>query len=299
MKVELRHLRYFLAVAEELHFGRAAASLGIAQPPLSQQIRKLEEELGVELFHRSKRRVELSPAGEAMVPFARQALADTSAGIEAARRAARGEIGTLSVGFIESAARTLVPSAVRRFRAAHPEVGLRLRELAVEDQLAGLRARSLDIAIVRPPVAGEGLRLEPLLEERLVVVVADSHRFASRSRIGPRSLDDEPLVLLARETVPGLHDQVISLFERDRLRVRIAQEATSIQAVLGLVAAGLGVSLLPGSVFGHDNQDGLAVVSLAPAPRLSMLAAVREGDRSPLVRDFLAAMKKSARRKPS
>jgi DNA-binding transcriptional LysR family regulator len=294
MKVELRHLRYFLAVAEELHFGRAAASLGIAQPPLSQQIRKLEEAIGAELFHRSKRRVELSPAGEAMVPFAQRALADASAGIEAARRAARGEIGTLSVGFIESAARTLVPSAVRGFRAAHPEVDLRLRELGVEDQLAGLRARSLDIAIVRPPVDGEGLQLEQLLEERLVVVAAESHRFASRSRIAPRSLDGEPLVLLARETVPGLHDQVISLFERNRLSARIAQEATSIQAVLGLVAAGLGVSLLPSSIFGAD-QAGLAVISLAPSPRLSLLAAVREGDRSPLVRDFLAAMKESAK----
>jgi DNA-binding transcriptional LysR family regulator len=294
MKVELRHLRYFLAVAEELHFGRAAASLGIAQPPLSQQIRKLEEAIGAELFHRSKRRVELSPAGEAMVPFAQRALADASAGIEAARRAARGEIGTLSVGFIESAARTLVPSAVWRFRAAHPDVNLRLRELGVEDQLAGLRARSLDIAIVRPPVDGEGLLFERLLEERLVVVVAESHRFAARSRVAPRSLDGEPLVLLARETVPGLHDQVISLFERNRLSARIAQEATSIQAVLGLVAAGLGVSLLPSSIFGAD-QAGLAVVSLAPSPRLSLLAAVREGDRSPLVRDFLAAMKESAK----
>jgi DNA-binding transcriptional LysR family regulator len=294
MKVELRHLRYFLAVAEELHFGRAAASLGIAQPPLSQQIRKLEEAIGVELFDRSRRRVELSPAGEAMVPFARRALAETSAGIEAARRAARGEIGTLSVGFIESAARTLVPGAVRVFRAAHPDVGLRLRELGVEDQLAALRARSLDIAIVRPPVDDGGLRLEQLLEERLVVVAPESHRFASRRRIGPRSLDDEPLVLLARETVPGLHDQVISLFERHSLRAQIAQEATSIQAVLGLIAAGLGVSLLPGSVFGHD-QAGLAVVGLAPAPRLSLLAALREGERSPLVRDFLAAMKESAK----
>jgi DNA-binding transcriptional LysR family regulator len=294
MKVELRHLRYFLAVAEELHFGRAAASLGIAQPPLSQQIRKLEEAIGVELFDRSKRRVELSPAGEAMVPFARRALADASAGIEAARRAARGEIGTLSVGFIESAARTLVPGAVRGFRAAHPEVGLRLRELGVEDQLARLRARSLDIAIVRPPVDGEGLQLEQLLEERLVVVAAESHRFASRSRIAPRSLDGEPLVLLARETVPGLHDQVISLLERNRLSARIAQEATSIQAVLGLVAAGLGVSLLPSSIFGAD-QAGLAVISLAPSPRLSLLAALREGDRTPLVRDFLAAMKGSAK----
>jgi DNA-binding transcriptional LysR family regulator len=290
MKVELRHLRYFLAVAEELHFGRAAASLGIAQPPLSQQIRKLEEAVGAELFDRNKRRVELSPAGEAMVPFAQRALAETSAGIEAARRAARGEIGALSVGFIESAARTLVPSAVRGFRAAHPEVDLRLRELGVEDQLARLRARSLDIAIVRPPVDGEGLQLEQLLEERLVVVAAESHRFASRSRIAPRSLDGEPLVLLARETVPGLHDQVISLLERNRLSARIAQEATSIQAVLGLVAAGLGVSLLPSSIFGAD-QAGLAVISLAPSPRLSLLAAVREGDRSPLVRDFLVAMR--------
>jgi DNA-binding transcriptional LysR family regulator len=294
MNVELRHLRYFLAVAEELHFGRAAERLGIAQPPLSQQIRKLEEEIGAQLFHRSTRRVALSPAGEAMLPFARQALVDVSAGIEVARRGARGETGTLTVGFIGTAARTVLPGAVRHFRAAHPEVNLTLRELAVDDQVARLRSEELDIAIVRPPVDGQDLLLKLLFEERLIVAVAESHRFAAKHRLAPRTLEGEPLVLLAREIVPGLHDQVIALFEKQRMTAWIAQEATSIQAVLGLVSGGLGISLLPGSV-SHWGRTGLAFVSLAPSPRLPMLVASRKGDRSPLTRNFLTALRKSTK----
>src|SRR5688572_8531295 len=147
MKVELRHLRYFVAVAEELHFGRAAQRVGIAQPALSQQIRRLEEEVGVELFHRTRRKVELSAAGRAMEGRARQALAAADAAIDAARRAARGEAGHLTVGFIETAATTIVPLAVRRLRAEHPDVGLTLRELGVAAQIDGLRAGALDVGV--------------------------------------------------------------------------------------------------------------------------------------------------------
>jgi LysR family transcriptional regulator, benzoate and cis,cis-muconate-responsive activator of ben and cat genes len=294
MSIEIRHLRYFLAVADELHFGRAARRVGIAQPALSQQIRKLEAEIGAELFHRTKREVMLSAAGQALLRHARHALEDVVAGTEAARRAARGEIGSLTVGFVETAASTIVPRAVRRFRDERPDVGLTLRELSVDAQVEGLRSGALDIGIVRPPVDANELRFERVLDEPLVVAVPDGHRLAVRRRIAPRALAEEPLVLLARSSVPGLYDQVIGLCEEHSGAARIAQEASSIQAVLGLVAAGLGVSVLPASVRSLD-RTGVAFIGLSPSPTSSMLVSSRRGDRSPLIPAFLVAARQAAR----
>ena len=289
MSVELRHLRYFLAVAEDLHFGRAAQRLGIAQPALSQQIQRLEAEVGVELFHRTKRRVELSAAGAAMVAQSRRALADAAGAVDAARRAARGETGVLTVGFIESAAGLVLPRAVRSFRDRHPQVELVLRELAVDAQLAGLHGGTIDVAIVRPPLEARELRVETVLEEGLVVAVADDHPLASRRRVGPAALAGEPLVLISREVVPGLYDQIVALQPGGRA-AEIAQEASSIQAVLALVAAGIGISLLPASVRSLDRR-GVVLVDLRPSPRSEMLIAARSGDRSPLTASFIAAAK--------
>jgi DNA-binding transcriptional LysR family regulator len=291
MMIELRHLRYFLGVAEELHFTRAAERLRIAQPALSQQIRKLEREIGVDLFRRTQRRVELTAAGQAMTGPARQCLAEAARAVETARRTARGEIGHLRIGFIESAAMTFVPMAVRRFRAAHPQVGLTLRELPVEAQVEGLRAGILDVAIVRLPADSEGLELAASAEEGLVLVVADGHPLGGRKRVAPRALADESLVLLARETVPGLYDEIIAL-QRESGGARIAQEASSIQAVLGLVAAGLGVSLLPASVRSLA-RSGVSFIELSPSPRSAMQLAWRESDPSPLTAAFVAAARGS------
>jgi DNA-binding transcriptional LysR family regulator len=287
MNVELRHLRYFLAVAEELHFGRAAQRLFIAQPAVSQQIRKLEGELGVELFHRTKRRVELTTAGEALQAGARRALAEVQAAIEAARRAARGEVGHLTIGFIEAASGGLMPALVRRFRRRRPEVGLTLRELSVDAQLAGLQNGSIDIAIVRPPVESPELELEEIVEEALLVAVPETHPFAGKRSVHPRALAGEPLILLSREVVPGLYDQVLSLQLEHGSAAMIAQEATSIQAVLGLVAAGLGISPLPDSVRSLE-REGVRFVPLKPSPLSTMLVAWRRDDRSPLTAAFLA-----------
>ncbi len=287
INVELRHLRYFLAVADELHFGRAAERLYIAQPALSQQIRKLEGELGVELFHRTKRRVELTAAGQAMRAPASRSLDAVGESVEAARRAARGEIGHLTVGFIEAASGTLMPTLVRRFRGDRPEVGLTLRELSVDAQIAGLQNGSIDVGIVRPPIEDPELELETIVEEALLIAVPDGHRLAEQRSVRARSLRDEPLVLLSREIVPGLYDQVIALQLEHGGEAMIAQEASSIQAVLGLVAAGLGISLLPESVRSLE-REGVRFVALKSSPRSSMLVAWRRDDRSPLTEAFLA-----------
>lgn len=287
ISLELRHLRSFVVVAEELHFSRAAERIQIAQPALSQQIKKLEREVGVELFHRTKRRVELSAAGTAMLEPARRTLAEAATVRDVAQRAARGEIGHLTVGFIESAAMTFVPTAVRSFRVEHPKVGLTLRELPVDVQIARLRAGRLDVAIVRSPAETEGLRVASIADESLVVVVPEAHPLATLKRVSPQRLAAEPLVLLAREAVPSLYDQAIALLRGDA-GARIAQEATSIQAVLGLVAAGLGVSLLPSSVKSLA-RTGISFTELSPSPRSTIQLAWRDSDRSPLTAAFLAA----------
>ena len=288
MELEVRQLRYFLAVAEELHFSRAAARLGIAQPALSQQIKRLEAGIGVPLFRRTKRHVELTPAGMAMVAPARGALSQVAVARTAAQRAARGETGQLTIGFIESAAAAVIPAAVRRFRGTRPEVGLTLRELSIDAQLAGLRSRALDLGIVRAPIHEPGLVLEPLIQEGLVAGVPEGHDLARRKRIGPGRLAGEPLVLLSRDVVPGVHDQVIALLEEHGPRIAIAQEATSIQAVLGLVAAGLGITLLPASA-ASLTREGVRFVAVSPSPRSTMLAAWRRDELSPLPEAFVAA----------
>lgn len=293
MNVELRHLRYFLGVAEELHFGRAAERAGVAQPALSQQIKRLEAEVGAPLFIRSTRSVELTAAGAALRPHALRAIAEVEEGTDAAARASRGEIGHLTVGFIETAAGALVPAAVRRFRAERPDVALTLRELAVDVQLEDLRSGKLDLGIVRPPVDSEGLALEAVAEDRLLAAVPATHPLANRHRISAATLADEPLIALSREVVPGLYDQVIALLAGQGAAAQVTQEATSIQAVLGLVAAGLGIAVLPASVRSL-SRDGVAFVTLAPSPRSLVLAVHRRGDSSPLISAFLDAARQSA-----
>lgn len=297
MDIELRHFRYFLALAEELHFGRAASRLGIAQPALSQGIKRLESALGAELFVRTKRQVALSEAGVAMVEPAGRALAEADAAVETARRAARGEIGQLAVGFLETAAGTILPGSVRSFRSAHPNVHLSLRELPVGAQLDGLRNGQLDVAIVRPPIDAQHLQVLEVLEEGLVVAVPSDHPLCSRSHLGPCDLNGESLVLLSKEVVPGLHEQIVGLGSL-RDAASVAQTASSIQAVLGLVAGGLGVSLLPSSVRSLDRR-GVVLIDLSPSPRTAMLIARRSNDRSALTAAFIAEALAASGRDPA
>lgn len=236
----------------------------------------------------------INPAGEALRPFAERALSEAASGADAARRAAAGELGHLTVGFIETAASTVVPRAVRRFSAERPDVGLTLRELGVGTQLEQLRGGRLDVAIVRPPVEGEGLALEQIANEGLVAAIPTMHRLAGRQRLSARTVADQSLVALAREVVPGLYDQVLALRQDAGGTGSIAQEATSIQAVLGLVAAGLGLAILPASVRSL-SREGVEFASIRSAQRSTMLAARRREDTSPLVLAFVAAARSAVR----
>ncbi len=294
MDVELRHLRYFLAVADELHFGRAAERVRVAQPAISQQIQRLERSIGTRLFERNRREVRLTAAGAGLRPYAQRAIDDVEGGIRAARRAAAGEIGHLTVGFLEAAASTIVPQAVRKFQAAYPDVELTLRELGVGAQVDGLESGRLDVGLLRPPFEGAGLVFEKLVEEELVAAVPSGHPLAARDSLVARTIAGEPLVLLAREVVPGLYDQVLALSQEADGAGRIAQEATSIQAVLGLVAADLGIAVLPASVRSL-SRTGVEFVAIRSRHRSPLYIARRRDDESLLVARFTAAAREAAR----
>jgi DNA-binding transcriptional LysR family regulator len=293
MDVELRHLRYFLAVADELHFGRAAERVRVAQPAVSQQIQRLEQAIGTRLFERNRREVRLTPAGETLRAYAQRAVDDVELGVRAAQRAAAGEIGHLTIGFLETAASTIVPQAVRRFQAAHPDVELTLRELGVGAQIDGLESGRLDVGFLRPPIGSAGLVFEKLVDEELVAAVPSGHPLAGRESVVARTIAGEPLVMLAREVVPSLYDQVLALNQEAEGAGNIAQEATSIQAVLGLVAAGLGLAVLPASVRSL-SRAGVDFVAIRSRHRSPLFIAHRRGDDSALVVRFAAAARETA-----
>ena len=208
--MELRQLRYFVAVAEELHFRRAAARLHISQPPLSQQIGALEAELGVRLLERTRRRVELTAAGEAFLRDARATLAELDAAVSTARAVGAGQAGLLRVSFVGSALLSIVPAAVQRFRRSRPGVEIELRERSTAEQLRALSTGVVDVALVRPPIQSDiDLHLQEVMREHTIAAIPEDHELAQLRRIPVKRLAAEPLVLFPRAQAPGYHDQLI------------------------------------------------------------------------------------------
>jgi DNA-binding transcriptional LysR family regulator len=245
MSMELRHLRYFIAVAEELHFGRAAARLHMAQPPLSHQIRQLEEELSVPLFHRTKRRVQLTDAGQVFLDEARRTLTQAQHAIRAAQRAHRGEIGRLVVGFVYEATVGILPDMLRVFRERFPEVELALHEMTTAPQLKDLHTRRLDVGFLHPPLDDDTLKCEILHRAPLVAILPQHHDLASRKRIPMQLLACEPFILQPYTRAYGARDQVVRMCQSAGFVPDVVQEATQIVTIASLVAAGIGVSIVP------------------------------------------------------
>jgi DNA-binding transcriptional LysR family regulator len=287
--MELRQLRYFVAVAEELHFRRAAERLHISQPPLSQQIRALEGELGLALLIRTRRRVQLTPAGEAFLRDARAILGELDGAVVTARRIDAGQTGRLRIGFVGSALLSIVPGTVERFRASRPGVAIELRERSTVDQLRAVGVGVIDVGLVRPPIDDEqGLRAETVLRERTVAALPATHPLAALARVPLRRLAVEPLVLFPRDQAPGFHDLLIeSLAGGTGTGPRVIQYAPEMLTIIGLVAAGTGVSLVPASV-SRLALDGVAYRPVAGAPRSELVAITRADDDSALVRAFVA-----------
>ncbi len=248
--MELRHLRYFLAIAAENHFTRAAKRLGIAQPPLSQQIRQLEEEVGTPLFTRTARGVTITAAGEAFLPHAEAALREVDRARTAARRVRHGDLGTIRVGFTSAASlNPLVPGAISDFRKAYPDVELRLIVQPTAPLLAQLAQDQIDVAFVRPTsTERQSLRAIPLPDERLWIALPSGHALATRKRLRLDELRDEPFILYPRANGNLLYDSIIAACQSAGFSPRVVQEAPQMAAMVSLVAAGVGVTLVPESV---------------------------------------------------
>ena len=277
--MELRHLRYFVLVAEELHFGRAAARAGIAQPPLSQQIRSLEAELGVTLFYRTRRSVRLSEAGSALLPEAKRLLSDAERAREIARAAEAGRLGTLRLGFVGSLAFGWLPQFTRAMHVANPSVHLELCELTSEQQRIALRDDRIDLGVSRYPLAEPGVTSELIAGERLILAVPDDHRFAGdESPVQTRDLDGEDIIIFPREQGPPFFDQIMGLLRNSSAEPVIAQEAIQMSTILGLVSAGAGVAIVPESM-SRLHLDGLAFRELRDAEGVSPMASVYLGVR--------------------
>ncbi|MDO8212661.1 LysR family transcriptional regulator [Conexibacter sp. CPCC 206217] len=293
MDVELRHLRYFVAVAEELSFTRAAERLHIAQPPLSTQIRKLERELGVELFDRSRRAVALTAAGDVLLVEARRLLEQVDQSLRAAVRAGTGEVGRLAIGFVPSASNALLPSQLRAFHGRYPGVELTLREMAPDDLVAAVLAGGIDVCFLYLPFADERLRTRTVLREPLVAALPAEHRLAGgrRKTVALEQLRDEPFVLPARHHMPGLNAGIVAACRSAGFEPEVVQrDVWLLQTVLGLVAAGLGVALVPASVQ-NLNRAGVVFRPLrdAHAP-IEMGAFWRAGDGSAALANFVAML---------
>ncbi|MCL6631783.1 MAG: LysR family transcriptional regulator [Alicyclobacillus herbarius] len=296
--MELRHLQYFVAVAEERHFGRAAERLRITQPPLSQQIRQLEEEVGAPLFVRGRRGVELTPAGEVMLVEARKALAAARHALEAAQRAGRGEIGQLAVGFVGSATYDILPAILREYSARHPQVAISLYELSTPSQEQALLRGGIDVGLVRPPLAEAGLAVEVVQESDCVLAVPRGHVLAQASQIELDDLRGVAMVALARTTWEGLYDTVIRLCREAGFSPVIRQEAKEFQTVIGLVAGGLGVAFVPQSARNLHTRDVVYRELSGPAPKAAMGVAWRDGETARVVQSFVEVARSVGRRQP-
>jgi len=293
--MELRSLRYFVMLADELHFGRAAKRLSMTQPPLSQSISGLERELGVRLFERTRRKVALTHAGAAFLEEARAVLARAAQAIETAQRADRGEVGRLSVGYLAATAYTLLPLVLRDFARGFPGVKLELRELTLPQQFDALLRGDIDVGLLRPPVAAAELASETVLSERFVLALPARHPLCALRRVPARRLATEPFVMFPRQ--PGLvfHDLVMDFCLRTGFTPRVAQEANQTHTVVGLVSAGIGIALVPAST----QKIGLVGVAYRPlreaTPYAKTAVAWRREDSSPVIKAFLDVARRVAK----
>jgi len=282
--VELRHLRYFVAVAEERHFGRAAARLHIAQPPLSQQIKRFEAELGEPLLYRTTRSVELSPAGEVMLERGREILAAVDSVVEDARRAARGEYGRLAIGFTGSSTYALLPALAAALRRELPGVVVDLRgELLTPAQVAQLLDGTLDLGLLRPPVHERDLQTEVLGSEALVAVLPVAHPLAAVEAVPLEQLEGEPFVTYPSHFRSVVHDAVEDACAAHGFKPVAAHEVAETATLVSFVAAGLGVSLVPASVANMTVQGAVYRPLEKDTTRVELAVAWRADDERPVL----------------
>jgi DNA-binding transcriptional LysR family regulator len=253
--MELRHLRYFEAVAREMNFSRAALQLHIAQPPLSRQIRQLEDELGAELIDRSARPMQLTPAGRFFYEQTLQTLGRVKEMADGTRRIAKGRRAWFGVGFVPSVLYGWLPDLIRSFRAALPDVELGLSELITVQQAEALKAGRIDVGFGRLFLDDAAITSEVLMEEPVVAAFGSHHRLCSRRRVSLAQISGEPVLLYPARPRPSYADEVLKMFRSRGLPINIAMEANEMQTAIGMVAAGVGVALVPESVKRLHRDD--------------------------------------------
>ncbi|MCX6592680.1 MAG: LysR family transcriptional regulator [Acidobacteria bacterium] len=293
--MEIHHLRYFIAVAEELSFRGAAERLHISQPPLSVQIAQLERELGTRLLERSAgKTTRLTAAGAVFLDEARALLDGLDRSIERTRRTGRGEVGTISVGLTSSMAYGVVPLLLRDFRRAHPGVTLQLLEMTTAQQEKALLARTLDLAFCYPPLENPGFKTRNVGEEGMVLAIPDSHPLAGTRPVRVGELQGETILTFPRHLSPGLFDRMLAAFSMAGLTLRIAEEATQLQTIIALVCAGLGVAVVPASM-AKLAREGVEYRSiLDPMPVVETLLVWRDDAPSPLAQKLIQSVSKTA-----
>ena len=288
--MDLRHLRYFVAVAEERHFSRAAQRLHVSQPPLSQQIQALEAELGVPLFTRGRGGVQRTAAGDALLPLARGILDAVEHAMTQTRRVGRGETGRLTVGFAGSMPFTdIMPRLLRDYRAAWPQVTLDLREQPSQAQIDDLLAHRLDLGFIRPTALMHDARLATLVVQRepLLAAVHSDHPLATQLRVSLADLRDQPFVLYSASLGSGLREQTLALCAQAGFTPRIAQEVHEMPTLIGLISAGLGVGIVAASM----QRAQLPFVAYRPLQdenvTTDVLLVWRQGDQAPTLQNVL------------
>jgi DNA-binding transcriptional LysR family regulator len=294
--MELRQLRYFKAVAEELHFGRAGEKLAVAQPALSRQVQALEKELRVDLFDRTRRRVRLTEAGKVFLAATTRLLALAEQMVEAARRAGRGETGRLIVAFVGSAMYGPLPTALRAFRDRFPGIDLVLDETETTVQHRALLESRIDVGLLRAPFNDPELVAETLLREPIIVALPRRHALGRRAELKLGELAGEPFVFFPRGTQPSYADGVWAACVAAGFQPRVVQEAIEMQTAIGLVAAGFGVCLVPAAVRGL-RRPGVIYRPLADnAPTTVLVATYRRDNLSPVLREFLHTVRTESAR---
>src|SRR3982074_469332 len=273
--MELRQIRSFLSIAETLHFGRTAELIHLSQPALSLQIRALEEEVGVRLFERNRRKTTLTSAGVAFRDEAARALSQLGRAIHRAKQAANGKLGLLRIGFISTAGSEIVPNIFRQFRELNPEVEVSLRAITTSDQVQMLETGSLDVGFLRLPIGGHSaLDVVTVHREPFVLVVPASHKLAKRKRVRLREVSDQHFVMYERSYAPGFHDLIFGMLRDAGIVPNVSQTAAEISTLVSLVDAHVGIAILPASAVKHSVAPVIACEIVGQVPMSEIAVAV-------------------------
>ncbi|RAS74583.1 LysR substrate-binding domain-containing protein [Priestia endophytica] len=289
--MDLRQIRYFIMVAEELSFSRAAERLNMAQPPLSQEIRKLEEELGVTLFHRTKRQVELSDSGRVFLEEARRTLLQVDRTIKATQLADDGRIGHLTIGFVDST--DIVIDIIKKFREGFPKIHLDLREMTTEQQVKALYKKDIHVGFIRSKQHNEILTSEICCDESLSLVLPENHHLASLSKVPIHLLANEPFIMFPRHLGTKFYDLIISYFWGHNISLNVVQEAIQMHTIVNLVATGMGISVVPSSVESIKRSGIVYKKIQETTPKVNLYISWRQDEKSTIVDHFLTVAREA------